>query len=94
MTMADAMELFHLSRKDAANHLNISSSSLKRLCNRNGGHRWPARRVRFYLVSYISLLWICIYMWTFNLFFRKWGGGGDFSSIYSNRGNPNTTIRN
>ncbi|KAK3152842.1 hypothetical protein QOZ80_2BG0164260 [Eleusine coracana subsp. coracana] len=39
MTMADTLNLLHMSREDAAKHLKISSSSLKRLWNKNGTHR-------------------------------------------------------
>ncbi|KAK3156708.1 hypothetical protein QOZ80_2AG0110770 [Eleusine coracana subsp. coracana] len=45
MTMADTLNLLHMSREDAAKHLRISSSSLKRLWNKNGTHRWPGRRI-------------------------------------------------
>lgn len=46
MSMADAINLMHMTRGDAAKLLNISCSSLKRLCKRNG-LRWPGRKVCF-----------------------------------------------
>lgn len=48
LTMEDIAKLMHLSKKDAAKELKISTTSLKRLCRKNNTDRWPARKVRIY----------------------------------------------
>jgi len=45
LTMKDIANLMHMSKKDAAKQLNISVTSLKRLCRKNNTDRWPARQV-------------------------------------------------
>ncbi|WVZ96878.1 hypothetical protein U9M48_042460 [Paspalum notatum var. saurae] len=45
MTMQDIMSCIHMSREDAAKQLNISTTSLKRLCRKNNTDRWPARMI-------------------------------------------------
>ncbi|CAO2038561.1 unnamed protein product [Urochloa humidicola] len=43
--MEDILKCIHMSKKDAAKELNISSTSLKRLCRKYNTHRWPARKI-------------------------------------------------
>ncbi|CAN6244127.1 unnamed protein product [Urochloa humidicola] len=43
--MEEILKCIHMSKKDAAKELNISSTSLKRLCRRYNTHRWPARKI-------------------------------------------------
>ncbi|KAF8644464.1 hypothetical protein HU200_066459 [Digitaria exilis] len=44
-SMEDIIRLMHMNREDAAKELNISSTSLKRLCRKNNTSRWPARKI-------------------------------------------------
>nr|CAB3449697.1 unnamed protein product [Digitaria exilis] len=44
LSMEDIIRLMHMNREDAAKELNISSTSLKRLCRKNNTSRWPARK--------------------------------------------------
>ncbi|CAN6244080.1 unnamed protein product [Urochloa humidicola] len=44
VAMEDILKCIHMSKKDAAKELNISSTSLKRLCRKYNTHRWPARK--------------------------------------------------
>ncbi|CAN6278392.1 unnamed protein product [Urochloa humidicola] len=45
VSMEDILKCIHMSKKDAAKELNISSTSLKRLCRKYNTHRWPARKI-------------------------------------------------
>ncbi|TVT98201.1 hypothetical protein EJB05_56520 [Eragrostis curvula] len=45
MSMADVINLLHLSKEDAAKQLKISPSSLQRLCRKNDAGRWPSRKI-------------------------------------------------
>ncbi|XP_066351463.1 uncharacterized protein [Miscanthus floridulus] len=45
LTMKDIANLMHMSKKDAAKEMNISVTSLKRLCRKNNTDRWPARKI-------------------------------------------------
>ncbi|RLN07270.1 hypothetical protein C2845_PM11G15780 [Panicum miliaceum] len=42
--MEDVLNRMHMSKKDAAKELNISATSLKRLCRKNNT-RWPGRKI-------------------------------------------------
>ncbi|CAN6237935.1 unnamed protein product [Urochloa humidicola] len=44
VAMEDILKCIHMSKKDAAKELNISSTTLKRLCRKYNTHRWPARK--------------------------------------------------
>ncbi|RLM78975.1 hypothetical protein C2845_PM12G12680 [Panicum miliaceum] len=43
--MEDVLNRMHMTRKDAAKELNISATSLKRLCRKNNTNRWPGRKI-------------------------------------------------
>ena len=43
--MEDVLNRMHMTKKDAAKELNISATSLKRLCRKNNTNRWPGRKV-------------------------------------------------
>nr|TKW38786.1 hypothetical protein SEVIR_1G138400v2 [Setaria viridis] len=45
VAMEDILKCLHMSKKDAAKKLNISSTSLKRLCRKNNTNRWPGRKI-------------------------------------------------
>ncbi|TVU32357.1 hypothetical protein EJB05_24082 [Eragrostis curvula] len=45
MSMANVINLLHLSKEEAAKQLNISASSLQRLFRKNNAGRWPGRRI-------------------------------------------------
>ncbi|CAL4969739.1 unnamed protein product [Urochloa decumbens] len=45
VNMEDILKCIHMSKKDAAKELNISATSLKRLCRKYNTHRWPARKI-------------------------------------------------
>jgi hypothetical protein len=64
LTMKDIANLMHMSKKDAAKKLNISVTSLKRLCRKNNTDRWPARKVRTRSkrLHIIDLYWSDIYV--------------------------------
>jgi hypothetical protein len=57
--MEDVLNRMHMTRKDAAKELNISATSLKRLCRKNNTNRWPGRKVR-YIFEKFSYLCVCV----------------------------------
>lgn len=45
LTVKDIANFFHLRQNDAAKHLGVSASTVKKICRSAGFERWPFRKV-------------------------------------------------